>query len=93
NKKNSMVEKQYAILIQAKAKDGDKVAQKALADLYRDGRGVVKKDVVALMWYIISDKNGDKEANRDLSFTKSYMATDQIDQAQKLASKWLTLNQ
>lgn len=92
NKKLSRIESNKAQELEKIAILGDSEAQKILGDHYRQGRGVAKSDAVALMWYIISEENGFKKADRELSLTKSYMAFDQINLAEQMADKWLLKN-
>lgn len=68
---------------------GNLDAQLSLGDYFQSGDGVAKNDAVALMWYIISSENGNKDAVNKINFTKQYMAFDQITLAHKLASNWL----
>ncbi len=70
------------------AEQGDVIAQHELGDIYRNGQGVTKSDVVALMWYMISEENGAKGAGNDKDFTARYMAGDQIDLAFRMAERW-----
>lgn len=75
--------------IMALAESGEPVAQHQLGEIYQNGKGVTKSDIVALMWYIVSEENGHKSASKSKEFTEQYMAFDQIRQAYKMAEKWI----
>ncbi|MEZ5759204.1 MAG: hypothetical protein R3D86_13370 [Emcibacteraceae bacterium] len=72
------------------AENGDIEAQYRLGLVYQNGYGVTKSDVVALMWYTISTKNGFKTAGQDKTYTENYMAQDQINLARQMAELWLS---
>ncbi|HPF47755.1 MAG: sel1 repeat family protein [Alphaproteobacteria bacterium] len=72
------------------AENGDIEAQHKLGQIFQNGFGVTKSDVVALMWYTISSKNGLKEADRNKVLTENYMASDQIILAHEMAELWLS---
>lgn len=44
------------------AKEGEPSAQYRLGEIYQKGKGVIRSDIVALMWYIVSEQNGHKNA-------------------------------
>lgn len=70
------------------AKNGEPSAQHQLGEIYKYGKGVTKSDIVALMWYIVSEQNGHKNASKSKEFTEQYMAFDQIALAYKMAEQW-----
>ncbi|MCP5381738.1 MAG: sel1 repeat family protein [Kordiimonadaceae bacterium] len=72
------------------AENGDIEAQHKLGLIYQNGYGVPKSDVVALMWYTISTKNGFKAAGQDKMYTENYMAPDQIILAREMAERWMS---
>jgi len=71
------------------AKEGEPSAQYRLGEIYQKGKGVTRSDIVALMWYIISEQNGHKNAGKSKEFTEQYMAIDQITLAYKMAQQWM----
>jgi len=73
----------------ALAKNGEPNAQHQLGEIYKYGKGVTKSDIVALMWYIVSEQNGHKNASKSKEFTEQYMAFDQIALAYKMAEQWI----
>ena len=73
----------------AKAENGNNLAQYELGNIYRFGHGVTKSDVVALMWYVISERNGRNDAQKDRKLTENYMAFDQKRLAYQMADRWL----
>lgn len=73
----------------ALAKSGEPVAQHQLGQIYKNGKGVTKSDIVALMWFIVSEENGHKNATKSKEFTEQYMAFDQVNLAYKMAEKWI----
>ena len=75
--------------IMALAEDGDVNSQHRLGDIYLKGKGVTKSDIVALMWFIVSEKNGHEQASENKQFTEQYMAIDQVRLAYKMAENWI----
>ena len=71
------------------AENGDVNSQYRLGDIYLNGKGVTKSDIVALMWYIVSEKNGHEQASDNKQYTEQYMAFDQVRLAYKMAENWI----
>lgn len=71
------------------AVSGNVMAQYELGNIYRYGQGVTKSEVIALMWYIISDRNGVPFADKEREFIEINMANDRITLAQKMANIWI----
>lgn len=83
------IESQIVDSITTRAKNGEARAQHQLGNIYKNGNGVTKSDIVALMWYIVSERNGHEKASENKQFTEQYMAFDQINLAYKIANDWV----
>ncbi len=70
----------------------DSIAQHRLGNIYQNGKGVTRRDLIAIMWYTISMENGEKDAITDKNFTAQYMAQDQVNLATEMANRWLREN-
>lgn len=88
-KYNFNIHKEQLRQVVGAAENGDIYAQRHLGIIYQNGYGVTKSDVVALMWYTISTKNGFKEAKTNIDATEIYMASDQVMLAQRMARLWI----
>ncbi len=94
---NSYVMEQYQFLMEKeifrdtemRAQMGDGHAQYLLADSYLNGRGVRRNDLVALMWYLISEQNGFDDASKHRKRIEHYMAFDRVRLAYNMAERWM----
>lgn len=76
----------------ALAAGGDSNAQLEIGSYYADGHGVATSDVAALMWYIIANESGNKNAKNKIKTAEMNMTGDRIRLAKKLADKWLKMH-
>jgi TPR repeat protein len=65
------------------------VAMSNLSEMYADGRGVPKDDVLAFMWADLSDIRGDKNASVLRDSLEKRMSSTQIEEAQRLSREWM----
>ena len=77
--------KEAARLYRLSAEQGQKSAQKRLADLYEDGVGVLKNEVYAYMWSSISAANGNDDASSLRDRLEKKMTKEEISKARSAA--------
>lgn len=70
------------------AEQGHSNAQSKLAEMYRDGKGVKKDQVLACMLYGLSAKNGNSAALKSQHSVAEKLTAAQMDEAKTLALNW-----
>ena len=70
------------------AEQGLAIAQSSLGRMYMGFGGVPKNNIEAHMWLSLAKAQGHERAPSELNTVKSRMTTDQIAEAQRLASEW-----
>lgn len=71
------------------AEQGDPPAQFTLATLYANGRGVPQDPVQAHMWFTLAASGGHRAAAANLVLYQEMMSTEQVVEAQAMASDWV----
>ena len=69
-----------------KAKLGNATAQANIANLYENGNGVVKSNVLAHLWYSLAVINGSATAKKNKDAIEKKMTEDELNQAIELVS-------
>ena len=70
------------------AEAGNSLAQFMMGRLYAEGRGVVRDDVAAYMWFDLSASNGNTRAIAARDAVAAQLDAAEIDRAQDLAADW-----
>ena len=70
------------------ADQGNALAQANLGVMYADGRGVVKDEVEAYKWYLLSGAQGDGEAKKWIEIMVRVLTPAQRAEGQKIAREW-----
>ena len=74
------------------AEQGHVGAQNGLGSMYANGRGVIQDFVLGHMWWNIAASNGDEDAKVNRDAAAKQMTSEQIAEAQKLASEYIKKN-
>ena len=78
--------------IKEMAEQGDANAQSILGKMYAHGQGVLQDYARAHMWYNIAGANGHEEGPEERDNVAEKMTSDQIAEAQRMASEMLEAN-
>ena len=70
------------------AEQGDAKAQFNLGVMYANGRGVTQDYIQAHKWLNLSDSQGSEDAAKGRDLVAGKMSSEQIAEAQRLASEW-----
>jgi TPR repeat protein len=81
-------EKEGVIWIQKSAEQGHMKAQYALAQLYRDGRGVEKDIAIAYALFDVAGRDGHQAALKERDALMATAKAEQIAQGKLIASQW-----
>ena len=69
-----------------KAKLGNATAQANIANLYENGNGVLKNNVLAFLWYSLAAENGSATAEKNKDVIERKMTKSELKQAKELTS-------
>jgi hypothetical protein len=75
---------------QKAADQGNASAQFNLGHMYYDGKGVTKNYVKVHMWWNIAGASGNSFAVEGRNTVAKQMTSSQLQEAQKLASEWMS---
>lgn len=81
--------KEAAKWFERAADQGHTDAQAALADLYSQGKGVEKDLKKAYMHLTVLAQDGEKSASKMRDKIAESMSSEQIEEAEKMASEWI----
>ena len=70
------------------ADQGNALAQANLGVMYADGRGVVKDEVEAYKWYLLSGAQGNANAKKGIEIIERVLTPQQRAEGQKIAREW-----
>jgi TPR repeat protein len=79
--------------IRKAAEQGHHSAFRVLREMYWQGSGLPRDDVLAYMWWRIAAKHGDKEGERLCRMAAAKMIPTQVSEAEKMAQEWTEKNQ
>lgn len=74
------------------AEHGDALAQNELGRMYSEGHGVLRKVVLAYMWFTIAASNGNKIVTENIDFISMVMTPEDISKAQQMARECVEKN-
>ena len=70
------------------ADQGDAAGQFSLGVMYDNGSGVVKDEVKAYKWYLLSRAQGNDSAKKRIEIMERVLTPAQRAEAQKIAREW-----